>query len=382
VYITRAATGLVIGNKNVALNFFHGLSLGCLWAEASLVTLQYLEVVLLTERLKGRTEDLLLRVRFLFRFLSIGTFLACIICFTFPSFIPGTHIEYAYFVSQIIGVGIYTLIIWYYGLTVRRLLQTMQVSKTFYQGFIRQLDLFLFPWTFIAVPSVTFVLIAINIPIFYQNMYIVWGILMISAESFNGLVLYGMRSRRQTDGDSQGSNGPPRKDVSHKGSEAVYQPGGGSHLDHSEHGSAPNSIIGHPTDLDHSERDRTATSSGIGTRTPSLTASGGGSEPGTPYLLNTQVVLDRFGRLKIASPEEPPFLPSQRTIEEADNEEKLIELAAHKKGMSRVEEIDYDDPELGGSVHRNPLCTTTNQPKIPPSRSSEFLLEHPTTCRD
>jgi hypothetical protein len=312
VYITRTVTGFVVGSKNVVLNFFHGLAIGFIWVEISLVTLQYMEVVLLTEKLKGNTETLLERIRFGFRGISVGTFLGSIITFCFPSFIPSMHMEYAYWVMGIVGVALYTTIIWYYGFTVRNLLKSMQVSKSFYRSMVRRLDFFLMSWTFLAIPAVISIIIVLLVPVFTRNMYLLMGAMMVVIQLFNFLQLLGISPTQESKHDPT----DPHHTVSHINS-SVPQSAIGSQK---EHGQSAGSQTEPGSILDNSHHHDTSNLS-----TPTLTYK------------NTTVVIDRLGHVREASETSPSPLPPRR-------------LLGDSSPLDITKEVDEMDDEGGGGI--------------------------------
>jgi hypothetical protein len=84
VYVVRLATGYTLGHKFVALNFFFGLGLAMIWTTLSLLIAQYLEVILLTEKLKGETQTFLRRLRFGFRTINLLVVIGCMLVLLFP----------------------------------------------------------------------------------------------------------------------------------------------------------------------------------------------------------------------------------------------------------------------------------------------------------
>jgi hypothetical protein len=119
----------------------------------------------------------------------LGVFFGSILSFFIPSLLPSLRIDIGYWIMAIIGLSVYTAVIWYSGLMVRGLLVSMEVSKSFYQKLIRKLDFFLIPWTVAALPTLIILAVLLSVPFFLRNMYILFGLVSWSTLIGNGLII-------------------------------------------------------------------------------------------------------------------------------------------------------------------------------------------------
>jgi hypothetical protein len=357
VYIVRLSTGLTLGTRDVALNLFSGLGLALLWIELSIVISQYLEVVLLTEKLKGRTEKLVEQLRFTFRVASVVVVVIVMICFVVPCWAYSLSQPKSYWSFAMVAAVIYSCLIYYFGLGVRRLLKSMEVSKSFYAGLIRRLDSFLVPWTVLVLPSIVMVIIFLSVPFFLKNMYILVNTMMIVGQSLNAGIL---KSTKPTaNKEAEPTSDGPKSGGSHKISSGTHPksspPGSKKDTQPMHKDPADHTLLGTDENLDSSSHD-----------VRSLSAD---------------------ARRPIRVPQSPsPLLPSTSISSLPDTSPNSVDsspVASVERiyitiGTSRIEEHDYfEDPELllGGS--RRVRIPDENKNKINNNNNHDNISNKP-----
>jgi hypothetical protein len=343
VYISRLSTGLVLGDKNVALNFFHGLSLGCLWGGVNSMIFSYLEVVLLTEKLRGRTEIIHQRARGGFLIVTILFILVTIICFTVPCFAPGMSLPNSYWSFLAVAATIDSAqLFWYYGWGVRKILSSMEVNKTFYAALIKKLDVLLFPMLVAPPSTIGSCIIFLTVPIFFQNMYILVGMMMVMSQGVTTMFLIGSKS------SSASSSGTPARNEGSKSGVSVTK--GSSEKD-------PNPVHLNVQQWQQGFRETSSNSN-------SKELGRNSSIPSSPDHSQHQSQL------------EIQLIPSNRSIIELETTKQILKNSS-AKGSARIEEMETtDDPEpsLGGSVRVYFPNKTESNLDLSASRSHEPLL--------
>jgi len=330
VYIVRLATGLTLGDRNLALNFFHGFGLACIWTELSFIVVQYLEVMLLTEKLKGKTETLLRRLRLGFRWLTVAIVTTCMLCFTLPCLIPSMDQTKAYWVLVIVGVIIYSALFYYFGIGVRNLLKSMQVSKSFYAGLLKRLDLFMIPWTFIVSSAVISCIIFLTVPVFSKNMYIMVHSLMILGQLLNSFALLSTTPSSSKEGDPAHPTG---------GTHTLESVLGSKKKENGAHSDSPSLHVTATDVFDVSSR--------------------GQSPPFTPILQDRAITVESPSLLPSSSGsvDSSPLVSSRST-------DYLVQ-----KGTLR----GYEDPALGDSTKKMAAVDEVEMDRLTSSRSLNLL---------
>lgn len=185
-FIARRATGIVIGSKNVAINFFLALTCGHFWGVLGLIVKQYMEVMLLSD--KGSTRAILERFRTALNVFIVLISAATAISLIGPCLTDDMDFK-GWWATGLGGQIAFTVLLLYYGVQVRKLLRSMERSKVFYADIIKRLDMFLVPWAIGVVPLVLMSLCCLFLPAFTRNNYITVNCVFLQFPGFINMVL-------------------------------------------------------------------------------------------------------------------------------------------------------------------------------------------------
>jgi len=191
--VIRLSTGFVVGNRNLGLNIIFSVCVGFMWCVIASLNLRYLEVVLLTEQLQMRRANILIGAQIGFRAFMLIAFPVHFISFIVPVVSAIEFIPMLWIVS-LINLFLMSTLLLYYGFRVRVLLNSMQVSKTFYRKLRQRLDVFLIPTSFMFASGICALFIFIFVPLFSRNQYILFGLLNFLSQCTASLTLYTIRT--------------------------------------------------------------------------------------------------------------------------------------------------------------------------------------------
>jgi hypothetical protein len=265
---------------------------------------------------------------------------------------------YSYWSLVIAAIIVYTVLIYYFGLQVRTLLKSMQVSKSFYAGLVKRLDLILIPWALMAIPATVQCIVFLTVPFFLKHMYILVNGLMTVAQLMNSFILLSTtRTTIKKDGEDN---------------------------------SDPNLVGSLPASGDHTLTlaSRLGSKRDLGPHTPDTVStlhemfdhsSRGGDHS---QLATTATCTPSFPERRVESPallpssssragsvEASPLVLSLRSIQETE----LV------KGTNRIEKGEYEVPGVeGGRVLRLGVEEVTEiemETELTSSRSHHNLLE-------
>jgi len=282
------------------------------------------------------------RAKIGFRFFMFAMYLNTTIILLLPHF-SSVPIIPAFWIQNIVGVVIMLSLLMYYGLQVRTLLNSMEVSKTFYARLRKKLDIFLIAVTVLFTSAVIAMILMINISVFSTNQYILSFMLIFAAQVVSSFTLMSISGSKE-DVASVHHLDTDKKKQSQQGSFDITV---GSRSQRS----GPSSVVETPVqhyasrlhdhDMDSSTKPLTASPSIALTILPSSSTHGLPEQP---------------------EQQQPEIRMSQT-------------LRSYQRGIARLEEMEWgNDPEREMSVTREQAHTIVMPSELVASPTEEQLL--------
>jgi len=165
--IIRLATGWTTIDKKLALNAVLGLSLAFFWSGLIVYVSKYLELVVMTKKLKQNVEPILAKARCLWRIVLVFAFVSNVTTLVGPTISTRLNFVPLNWFFNSIRLNLITLIFLYFGFQVRATLNSMEMSKTFYQALRQRLDLMMMSFVIFDVVVTGLILCLAEVKFFF-----------------------------------------------------------------------------------------------------------------------------------------------------------------------------------------------------------------------
>jgi len=246
-----------------------------------------------------------------------------------------------------VGGFLICLVIVYYGLRVRILLDSMQFSKTFYSALRRRLDMTLFPFIGISASVLISMVLFITIPVFKQNQYIMVILILTSSQFISLFVLRSLSSTQDTETSHHLESEETQKSVSK------------SKVPSKKEFNQDISVIPSPSKIPPDSRYELSVQD--------------------PQIRSENSQLDHSIQFTESDTSRTPSIISKNLgLPPSASPSTNYNNFFLKKGSARLEENDCDDPERDMSITSSPIIildSATKRNLLVPSSSEETLLQ-------
>jgi hypothetical protein len=233
-YVARLATGMVLGDHDVLLNLVHGVGYGILWIAVCNFALQYLTVMLSTEKIQEKTEGYVPKLSLVLNLFMLFSFVSEVLVLVLPAAIPHQTklvLFPTYLIFILVRAAFLISTFLYIGWVVHQMLNQMGKDGTFFMRLRHRLDYVMMSWAGIMVGIIVFILMNIKIPALAQNQYILTPLMLNMFQGVCGFILYSSKRKIYQDTPSVKSNTDEPQEVSKKGQDSISRS--------TSHGGAP-----------------------------------------------------------------------------------------------------------------------------------------------